>query len=70
MDSLFYILVTWIRKEDMVLQETVFTMSRDTKFGQEYMYWGESYIANSYAERFDFDDEVVILGAREIEGVR
>ena len=70
MNSDLYILVTWIRKEDMELLKTVIRLNRDTTLGQNYMYWNEENIAELYTEIFDFDEEVVILAVEEIEGVR
>ncbi len=70
MNSEFYVLVTWVRKEDMQLTKSVMQLSRDTELGQGYEYWGEDNIAKLYAERFHFDEEVVILATEEIEGIR
>jgi hypothetical protein len=44
--------------------------NRDTKFGQNYMFWNEDNIAKEYAEIFDFDEEVVILKVEELDGIK
>ena len=70
MSSEFYILVTWLRKEDMQLMKSVIHMNRDTSFGQNYMYWNDVIISQEYASHFAFDEEVVILAVEEIDGLR
>jgi hypothetical protein len=54
----------------MQLLRYVHHANRDTKFGQNYMYWNEDNIAKEYAEIFDFDEEVVILKVEELDGIK
>ena len=68
MSSDLWLLITIIRKEDMQLLSYVYQSNRDTKFGQNYMFWNEDNIAKEYAEIFDFDEEVVILKVEELDG--
>ena len=68
MSSDLWLLITMVRKEDMQLLRYVHPTNRDTKFGQNYMYWNEDDIAKEYAEIFDFDKEVVILKVEELDG--
>ena len=68
MSSDLWLLITMVRKEDMQLLKYVHQSNRDTKFGQNYMFWNEDNIAKEYAEIFDFDEEVVILKVEELDG--
>lgn len=70
MSSDLWLLITIIRKEDMQLLKYVHQSNRDTKFGQNYMFWNEDNIAKEYAEIFDFDEEVVILKVEELDGIK
>jgi len=70
MEKYFYILISWVRKEDMQLLKSVAELDNDTTMGQNYMYWKEDDIAKYYAELFDFDEEVEILAVERIEGLR
>ena len=70
MSSDLWLLITIIRKEDMQLLRYVHQSNRDTKFGQNYMFWNEDNIAKEYAEIFDFDEEVVILKVEELDGIK
>lgn len=70
MSSDLWLLITIIRKEDMQLLRYVHHANRDTKFGQNYMFWNEDNIAKEYAEIFDFDEEVVILKVEELDGIK
>ena len=70
MSSDLWLLITIIRKEDMQLLRYVHHTSRDTKLGQNYMYWNEDEIEKEYDYIFDFDEEVVILKVEELDGIK
>ena len=70
MNSELCVLVQWVRREDMILLKSVVRLNRDTKLGQNYMYWKEDDIASEWAEIFDNDDEVEILSIEEIFDIR
>ena len=70
MNSELCVLVQWIRREDIQLFKSVVRLNRDTKLGQNYMYWKEPDIASEWAEIFDYDSEVEILSVEEILDIR
>lgn len=70
MNNDFVVLVSWIRKEDMELLKSAVTLNRDTKLGQNYMYWKEDDISTLWSEIFGHDEEVEILAIEEIFDIR
>lgn len=70
MDSNLIVLVSWIRISDMQLLKSAVVLNRDTKLGQNYMYWYEEDIKELWSAIFDFDNEVRILEIEEITDLR
>lgn len=70
MNSTFWIIISWVRKEDMQLLKSIAELNRDTMIGQNYMYWNDKEVAEYYKELFDFDEEVYILAVEEINDFR
>jgi len=70
MNSELVVLVTWLRKEDMVLNKSAVVLNRDSKLGQNYMYWGEPEIAKRWLALFNYDEEVQILAVEELTDIR
>jgi len=68
MGSTLNVLVQWIRRKDMMLLKSVVRLNRDTKLGQNYMYWKEDDIASEWAEIFE--DEAEILSVEDIFDIR
>lgn len=64
------VLVSWIRISDMQLLKSAVVLNRDTKLGQNYMYWNEEDIKELWSAIFDFDSEVRILEIEEIIDLR
>jgi len=63
-----YLIISFVRKEDMRLLKYFLKTKSDTYLGQNYMYWGEEDVAKEYAALFDYDEEVNILAVEEIQG--
>ena len=70
MNNDLIVLVSWIRISDMQLLKSAVVLNRDTKLGQNYMYWNEEDIKELWSAIFDFDSEVRILEIEEITDLR
>ena len=70
MDSELWILITIVRMENMDMLKYVHRTSTDSFLGQNFMFWGEEDVMRAYLEIFDYDDQVVILDAEEIQGIK
>jgi len=70
MNNDLIVLVSWIRISDIQLLKSAVVLNRDTKLGQNYMYWNEEDIKELWSAIFDFDSEVRILEIEEITDLR
>lgn len=70
MNNDLIVLVSWIRISDMQLLKSAVVLNRDTKLGQNYMYWNEEDIKELWSAIFDFDSEIRILEIEEITDLR